>query len=458
MKYNHLLDELLVQPRNFKSYTRSLFNYFIFTKADKEYQTGNSYNRKTIKKQLRKNTNLNNLSDFIYIDLQRASTTKIEIQRWRVTRYFELNDDGQPVERFRNNLYNLKILRNDKVERYKIVGDQVLRGTNSFGMNTPWMTVYTLPQNINIVHRNSELKYLVALHYLDLDNLETAYKYRSKLEVLLNYGATAMFYEVLNNRVDMRTLTSNFIKKNRADIKKYNLNFSVFQDYLKIKEVQKIDSRHVELLDKRILSYESYKDIVAYENAKEIKKRRLFKYLTKQQRSLTYYIDYLDTLELIGEEITTWQQQYPKDLTVAHDIAVETSNAMKYEAENESYHKIVNKLEKLEYEDDNFKLVVPKEIEEIVLEGQELEHCIKSYIPRVLEKETVVLFVRLKDKESDPFYTVEYKNGRVNQFYGYGNIGRNNERGKLSDSYRADVKEFLNKWQSKKEPEKLISC
>lgn len=40
----------------------------------------------------------------------------------------------------------------------------------------------------------------------------------------------------------------------------------------------------------------------------------------------------------------------------------------------------------------------------------------------------------IKENESKPFYTVEFKNGSVEQFYGYGNIGKTDKRGVESDS------------------------
>ena len=68
-----------------------------------------------------------------------------------------------------------------------------------------------------------------------------------------------------------------------------------------------------------------------------------------------------------------------------------------------------------------FILRLPKNCEEIKKEGEALHHCVGSYIDRVISGETQIFFLRQKEDESTPFYTVEWKNNEVKQCYGYGN-------------------------------------
>ena len=54
----------------------------------------------------------------------------------------------------------------------------------------------------------------------------------------------------------------------------------------------------------------------------------------------------------------------------------------------------------------------------LIMEGKILHHCVGGYVDRVAKGETTILFVRKESHPDTPFYTMEYKNGRVRQLYG----------------------------------------
>lgn len=61
----------------------------------------------------------------------------------------------------------------------------------------------------------------------------------------------------------------------------------------------------------------------------------------------------------------------------------------------------------LEYEDENYKISLPKKLSEIVREGSSLGHCVGGYTDRHLRGETTILFLRHKDTPNTSFYTIE---------------------------------------------------
>ena len=105
--------------------------------------------------------------------------------------------------------------------------------------------------------------------------------------------------------------------------------------------------------------------------------------------------------------------------------------------EKERLEKINKKFEKLqperikkyEYEDGEFCVRVPKELDEITREGTILHHCVGGYKQSHAIGDTNIVFLRKKSAEAMPFYTVEIRNGRVVQIHGSHNrwLGNNPE-------------------------------
>lgn len=68
-------------------------------------------------------------------------------------------------------------------------------------------------------------------------------------------------------------------------------------------------------------------------------------------------------------------------------------------------------------------IIVPKSGDEIKEEGRTLHHCVGTYVERVAKGETTILFVRKESEPDIPYFTLEYRNGRVVQCRGKNNCG-----------------------------------
>ena len=98
---------------------------------------------------------------------------------------------------------------------------------------------------------------------------------------------------------------------------------------------------------------------------------------------------------------------------------------------------------KYEYGDDEYTIVVPTRIEEVMHEGRALHHCVDSserYWERIERRESFVFFLRKSAAVDTPYYTLEVEpNGTIRQ-----------KRTKF-DRQEADIEDatkFLTKWQS----------
>lgn len=72
-----------------------------------------------------------------------------------------------------------------------------------------------------------------------------------------------------------------------------------------------------------------------------------------------------------------------------------------------------------------YQIIVPKSSKEIVEEGKRLHHCVRSYIPQVADKSTLILFLRKKESPDKPFRTLEWKNNKFKQCQGKSNNEKN---------------------------------
>lgn len=98
------------------------------------------------------------------------------------------------------------------------------------------------------------------------------------------------------------------------------------------------------------------------------------------------------------------------------------------------------KWKKWEFDDDDeFIVIAPKIPSDIANEGIALHHCVKSYISRVAEGHTNIMFIRRKSEPDIPFYTVEITNDKViQQVHGFANKNACETPG---------LEEFIRKWE-----------
>lgn len=152
--------------------------------------------------------------------------------------------------------------------------------------------------------------------------------------------------------------------------------------------------------------------------------------------TLEIYVDYLEMANRLKYRLKK-KLLYPSSLKKEHDIACFYFNKMKETYAKEFFKKSVADYESLSYEGKEFSVIVPKEPEDLVSEGKSLHHCVKTYIDRVSDGKSQILFLRKNEEKETPFYTFEVspQARRVVQVRGFGNCAPTKE-----------VLEFLQEW------------
>ena len=148
----------------------------------------------------------------------------------------------------------------------------------------------------------------------------------------------------------------------------------------------------------------------------------------------------------------------PPDLKEAHDRLAEELQKIKDEKERKAkarMEKTINKILREMRSDNPYEMTygglfiaVPKNAEDIRREGELQHHCVATYINREAQGQTMILFVRQKKAPEEPFYTLEYRDGKVIQCRGKRNCD-------MTANVETFVKAFERMMQKKDDTEKV---
>lgn len=149
------------------------------------------------------------------------------------------------------------------------------------------------------------------------------------------------------------------------------------------------------------------------------------------------YADYLDMCQNQNYNLKNSFVLFPKDLQKSHDRVAERIKIkadMKMREEFQAAYKRVKG--QLDFEWDGMKIVYPASLDDIIVEGQSLHHCVGGYVGKVAAKKTMILFLRKCEEVEKPFYTVEVLHGKVEQVRGAGN-----------QAPTPEVEAFMSRWE-----------
>jgi hypothetical protein len=163
-----------------------------------------------------------------------------------------------------------------------------------------------------------------------------------------------------------------------------------------------------------------------------------YKRLDKLDKEM--YIDYLRMAQQQKYDLSNPFVSFPRHVQITHDQAAERQNANVKAIQDGAYKKLYALRKKqYTYRAGAFMVIVPEHIMEIVNEGHHLHHCVGSYASRVINGDTVILFVRRAENPALSFYTMEVnpETNVIRQCRGYSNRD-------MTD----DVKAFIQSYSS----------
>lgn len=399
---------------------------------------------------VRINTNFEKLKQkFTVIVLQKIPDRIIE--RWYIAENkinkVNLNEEIYWGEVQRNTLINGKAY---SISKY---GDHWTFGNyNDYLTHWPQNKIEIYPSNMEVWLRDTELKYTTIGHYIETtrsngDFAMPSYWIFYKLAFAGRYPWIEQLYKSgLKNLwlamckdysfVDMRIFRPSIIKKYRAELIQSNAGYAQFYAIHHFKKNKiEYDLDLIKSIKDGVEVVDLIKAIKITGMSVAKMKRYMDEVVGSCRSGKSHYFDYLDMMVKIYKSEFTEQMAFPKNLVESHDDAVMKFNAIKHELDNQEYKKRLDNLKKLGYCNTHLAIVVPMKLEEILFEGKKLNHCVGSYVDRVKEGKTTILFVRRMDDMESPFFTMEYSGDRIIQC-----------RGKNNKDAPAEIKEFTDEW------------
>ena len=131
-----------------------------------------------------------------------------------------------------------------------------------------------------------------------------------------------------------------------------------------------------------------------------------------------HYTDYLICEYDLCDGRLSKMNKYPDNFRSQFHRIQEEYNAKKADIDEAKFEKQAEKNKTLEHTGKKYQIIIPRKTQEIHNEAQCLQHCVRTYIPRVVEGQTLILFLRDKKTPEEPLVTLEVKKGALTQAYG----------------------------------------
>ncbi|MFS7206686.1 PcfJ domain-containing protein [Carnobacterium divergens] len=440
----YYVDNKLQPPKAFFDWCHSKIPTYKWKNKEQTILASERKNCFVIEKRLAKNSNLTFFGGFHSFAIVLVTAKRIEIQSYG---FWVSVENGKELIDF--GLVNLEQFASDLHVKVGGRGDFYSYGlsSNYGGMSSAYTGTRFYENNWEKrIKQISELRYLKfkSLSYFDIENI---YKYRSEIEFLQKINARVLSDEVMypsveysgcstHKNVDMRTINSNWLRKNKQYFKNSDRSFMEYELEKRIKER---NGKVVPGIEK----YLNFRDIKKIPSKARIVNFQ--NWIIKNKVDFNYYCDYIDTLKELNIEVNTDNLITPKDLTKAHDDAVKVLNLIKQEIrekeeaearvekkkkqakDEKEYARRMKQLLKYETVIDDYAFVAPKSLNDLITEGIKLEHCVggSEYLEKHKTGKTTIIFVRDKNSVDVPLCTLEYRTGQIIQLQGKGNKEKN---------------------------------
>lgn len=157
---------------------------------------------------------------------------------------------------------------------------------------------------------------------------------------------------------------------------------------------------------------------------------------------ITIWSDYLRMAKDLNIDLTDKTRLFPSSLKKEHDVATFAYREVRQNVDQAIFAKQaqenIDKYGNYSYKD--LFIVIPMCPEDVVNEATQQKNCLKSYVTRIKNGQTVVCFIRRKDAPKTSYITVEVYHNNITQIKGYCN---SNPRDK-------NLMEFISHWATAK--------
>lgn len=147
-------------------------------------------------------------------------------------------------------------------------------------------------------------------------------------------------------------------------------------------------------------------------------KNRLISYLATNNIRVASYRDYFRACRFLELDMNQDKNIFPRDFANWHDIRIDEYHTKQAELDEKkradlyaNFATIAQKYSSLEYDKNAiYVALIAGSPQDLVNEGEALHHCVgrMGYDQKFARGETLIFFIRMKEKPEIPFVTVEY--------------------------------------------------
>ncbi|KEQ25555.1 PcfJ domain-containing protein [Paenibacillus tyrfis] len=167
---------------------------------------------------------------------------------------------------------------------------------------------------------------------------------------------------------------------------------------------------------KPMFKYQNVRACAAYIERQKRKNSRVF---GSRANVVSMWKDYMQQCEALGLDLTRNEVVFPHNLYTAHESTTSQVKIKISEIEAQRIAKRVAELEQYRFEMDGYIIRPALSGDEIIKEGKALRHCVGGYAERHAKGETNIFMLRKVADPDQPYFTLELKDGKIKQAYGY---------------------------------------
>ena len=133
--------------------------------------------------------------------------------------------------------------------------------------------------------------------------------------------------------------------------------------------------------------------------------------------------------------------KYPRYLKTYHDIVAKNYKVKINEIKNNKYNnELKRKYSYLQFsKNKEYEVIIPETLNDIVIEGSTLNHCVASYVDKVVEDKSFICFMRKKKEIDKSLITLEIVNNHIVHMKGQSNRSPFSEEESFLKEYQSYI-------------------
>lgn len=232
----------------------------------------------------------------------------------------------------------------------------------------------------------------------DLRQYIEVYEMFPEIEIILKMGMREYFKDLMRY-MEIRDVENvrKFLKENKR--------------YYKI--WSKVNHRSAEMqmmVDLDTYDYKFAQDAltVRYRKRQNIyaSDRKVVNYLKKQGQDFSFWLDYVDFIQRLGISLDK-NRLFPKDLKTEHDKMSKNLKILNDEAYEDDIAEFEEMLRPYNLENKRYLIRCAKTIDELKDESNQMNHCVRNYIPKIAHHKSAVFFLREQSEKEKSLVTIE---------------------------------------------------